>query len=579
MLKVYRYALIKFFSFLLFATFFLALKTYGQAIYCPPPNIGFEQGNFTGWQSDTGHIDLQGNINVIPTNYAVANRQTLYNAGTTPELDPFGNFPILCPYGGKYSIRLGNQQVGAGAERISYTFTVPAGANQYDLIFYYAVVLQNPKHLAFQQPRFTVRTFDITDNTYLDCSSFDFIASSSLPGFKLAPISLTDSAHYSDIYYKDWTPATLNLIGYAGKQIRLEFTTNDCTEGGHFGYAYLDVNEDCGSPITGNSYCSSQNSITLTAPGGFGSYSWYTSDFSQQVAGGQVLSMSPPPPDGTKYAVVLTPFNGLGCVDTLYTTVSKIDASIVFKTIDTLYGCPGAGANLTAPNVTAGSSPNLQLSYYTDKYGLDYLYNPQSILTSGIYYIKAVNSDGCIDIEPVTVIVANPSLSITNPAGVIVPATVDLSATFTHDPNNTYSYFTDSTATTRLADYQHVDKTGTYYIEAANPAGCTTIAPVNVTIYPPLPPMVKAPTAFTPNNDGINDYFYLTITGYCEFESLRIYNRYGQVVFDTKSQDAQWDGKCNGQPMPVGTYYWVFNGLNVYYKTQVVDTGPITLVR
>ena len=89
----------------------------------------------------------------------------------------------------------------------------------------------------------------------------------------------------------------------------------------------------------------------------------------------------------------------------------------------------------------------------------------------------------------------------------------------------------------------------------------------------------QAPTAFTPNNDGINDYFYLTITGYCEFESLRIYNRYGQVVFDTKSQDAQWDGKCNGQPMPVGTYYWVFNGLNVYYKTQVVDTGPITLVR
>jgi gliding motility-associated-like protein len=570
MVKVYLFLLVLLFCF---------SKVSGQAIYCPPPNIGFEKGNFSGWQSDTGHIDMQGNINLISVKYAVNGRQTLYTAAISQKTDPFGGFPTRCPYGGNYSIRLGNSQVGGGAERVSYTFNVPEGANQYDLIFYYAVVLQNPAHEAFQQPRFTVKTFDVTDSTYVTCSSFDFIASSSLPGFKLAPISATDSAKYSDIYYKDWTPATINLIGYAGKQIRLEFTTNDCTEGGHFGYAYLDVNEDCGSPITGNTYCSSQSSETLTAPGGFGTYSWYNADFSQKLAGGQVLSLSPPPADGTKYAVVLTPFNGLGCTDTLYTTISRVDASILFKAVDTLYGCPGTGVNLTSTAVTAGSSPGLQLTYFTDKYALDYLYNPQQVLTSGTYYIKAVNTDGCIDIEPVTVIVGDPPLDITNPTGVVDPVTADISTTFTHFNNVNYSYYTDSTLTATMADYQHVGKTGNYYIVATNSAGCTTVKPVYVKIYPPLPPMISAPTAFTPNNDGVNDNFYLTVKGYCKFESMKIYNRYGQVIFETKSEDTAWDGRIKGTLAPPGTYYRVFNGLNVYHGTQLVQSGPITLLR
>ena len=98
--------------------------------------------------------------------------------------------------------------------------------------------------------------------------------------------------------------------------MRLEFNTNDCTLGKHFGYAYLDVNEDCNSPITGNVYCTNQISVTLEAPGGFGNYQWYTADLSTQLDGGQVINISPPPPDGTKYAVVVTPFFGLGCTDT-----------------------------------------------------------------------------------------------------------------------------------------------------------------------------------------------------------------------------------------------------------------------
>jgi len=544
-------------------------KTKAQEVYCPPSNIGFESGNFSNWECDTGHIDRNGNVLVSPTS-AQFDRHTIYGKGIYPEIDPFGKFPTLCPYGGKYSIRLGNQDTARGAERISYNFVVPKGVNEYDLIFYYAVVLQDPPHLSFQQPRFTVKAFDVTDNTYVDCASFNFIASANLPGFQRAKDS---------VYFKDWSPSTLHLQGYGGKQMRLEFTTNDCTLGRHFGYAYIDVNEDCGSPITGNAYCSNQKSATLLGPGGFGAYTWYNSDLSQPLAFTRGLYLSPPPPNGTRYAVVLTPFNGLGCTDTLYTTVNKIDANLIFNVPDTLRGCVGAGADLTASSVTAGSSPNLTLSYYTDELGTQYLFHPEKILTSGTYYIKAVNAEGCINVRAVNVDIRNPTLTVTDPVPVTFPVTVDLSAVFEHNANYSYNYYTDSAATRPVADYQHIAHTGVYYVQAVNSTGCTTERHVNVTVTPPPPPVIKSANTFTPNNDGINDFFTLTITGFGEFGSLKIYNRFGLLIFESRSQNNRWDGKFNGKPANTGTYYWVFEGKNTYYNTKVTESGFIALIR
>jgi len=545
--------------------------SHAQQVYCPPPNIGFEDGTFNGWACDTGMVDFIGTINVIPSP-PVPNRQTMINATTGTQLDPWGNFPTLCPYGGSYSIRLGNEQVGKGAERISYTFNVPPTSNEYDMIFYYAVVLQNPPHQSYQQPKFTVKTFDVSDNTYVDCASFNFIASADLPGFKMSPAGDT-------VFYKDWAPSTIHLRGYAGKQMRLEFTTNDCTLGHHFGYAYLDVNEDCNSPISGNIYCVNQKAVTLLGPGGFGNYAWYTGDLSKQVGEGQAFNISPPPADGTKYAVVLTPFFGLGCVDTLYTIVSKNDGDFFFKAKDTIAVCEGTAVDLTAASVTAGSSNDLKLSYSTDPGGINYLYKPDHIDTSGTYYIKAISPKGCEDILPVSVIIGNPTFEVTNPKPVIYPVTVDLSATFVHDNSDTYSYFSNNEATVAVPDYKHVAHTGAYYIKATNKVGCGTVKPVYVVVTPPPPPVIKAVNAFTPNNDGINDYFSVSISGYGKFSALRIYDRYGHMVFQTLSQEVNWDGKYDGTPLPPGTYYWILDGLNTYYNSKVVESGYITLIR
>src|SRR4029079_11241486 len=93
-----------------------------------PVNIDFEKGDFTNWQTSAGITYSSNGKNVIdlqPTPPMANSHQIISadNNGVIP-LDEYGKFPKLCPYGGKYSVKLGNNNVGAEAEGIKYTFIV-----------------------------------------------------------------------------------------------------------------------------------------------------------------------------------------------------------------------------------------------------------------------------------------------------------------------------------------------------------------------------------------------------------------------------------------------------------------------
>ncbi|MBK6266027.1 gliding motility-associated C-terminal domain-containing protein [Marivirga sp. S37H4] len=66
---------------------------------------------------------------------------------------------------------------------------------------------------------------------------------------------------------------------------------------------------------------------------------------------------------------------------------------------------------------------------------------------------------------------------------------------------------------------------------------------------------IEVPTAFTPNNDGLNDKFGAVAKGVKEYK-LVIYNRYGEVVFNTNSLDHKWDGTYNGKQVSTGGYMY-----------------------
>lgn len=323
-----------------------------QAGLCPD-NMDFEHGDFTNWECRWGTVSAPGGINTLSLLNVglLPGRHTIISAATAG-VDPYGGFPQICPNGSRYSVMLGSTQIAIPkAESVSYTYTIPAGVSAFSIFFWYAVVLFVPGHTAEQQPRFRARITNVTDNVQIPCVNFDFTASASLPGFNPSPLN-------SNVYYKDWTPITLNLSGLAGKTIKLEFITSNCTPGGHFGYAYLDVNTACNGAVSGTTICqgSNNNSITLTAPFGFQSYQWYADNtFSTVLSGSQTLPLNPAPSVGTVFPVVVTPYPGFGCKDTLFATISTSPRPV---------SNAGADANICqSQSVRIGTISNSAYSY------------------------------------------------------------------------------------------------------------------------------------------------------------------------------------------------------------------------
>lgn len=90
--------------------------------------------------------------------------------------------------------------------------------------------------------------------------------------------------------------------------------------------------------------------------------------------------------------------------------------------------------------------------------------------------------------------------------------------------------------------------------------------------------VLQVPNAFSPNNDGVNDQFRIQVTGYFRLNYLKIFNRYGQQVHEVRDLSLPWDGRRNGNELPVGTYYWVMEGIDMHNKL-VKKSGSVTLIR
>lgn len=307
------------FALLALAIFYFTNFAAGQIC---PPNIDFESGTFNRWRCYVGGTAAINNQNVISLSEVGPDpgRHQMLTLTYPGDVDPYGGFPVNCPNGSGYSIKLGNDQAETQAEGISYEFTIPTNQNEYSLIYNYAVVFEDPNHEHFQQPRMEIEILNVTDNYVIDCSSFAFIPlGSGLPGFFESPITISTAP----IWCKDWTAVSVNLDGLAGKTIRLFFKTADCTFRRHFGYAYIDVNTECNSEFVGATYCPDDTAVVVNAPYGYESYKWFNNSFTQVLGNQQSIRFEPPPPTGTRIAVEMTPYAGYGCLDTLYAVDRK----------------------------------------------------------------------------------------------------------------------------------------------------------------------------------------------------------------------------------------------------------------
>jgi gliding motility-associated-like protein len=113
------------------------------------------------------------------------------------------------------------------------------------------------------------------------------------------------------------------------------------------------------------------------------------------------------------------------------------------------------------------------------------------------------------------------------------------------------------------------------FLMVENEYGCTDTAFISIVVLPVT--NVFVPNAFIPDGSGRNDYFRISATNVKQY-TLRIFNRWGQMVFFSDDPEFHWDGKVNGKPAPTGVYV---------YKLEVIDhqeyavqrEGTLSLIR
>jgi gliding motility-associated-like protein len=633
--------------FLLLCTLFAQFQSIAQC----PPNIDFESGTFEGWQCYTGYtaaVGTDNQINLTPSPPVEGDRHTMYtsNSGLT---DPYGGFPVNCPNGSGHSIRLGNDRGGGEAEGISYEFTIPSNRNVYSLMYYYAVVFQDPNHQIYQQPRMVVEIMNLTDNTLIDCSSFTFIPYGSvLPGFFVSSVSGDDG---TPIWCKDWSAVTINLNGHAGKRIRLFFKTADCTFRRHFGYAYIDVNSECSDEFVGASYCADDTAVNVVGPYGYQNYTW-RNDAGQVLGTQQTLYLVPPPPPGTTLSLEIEPYSGYGCKDILYA-----------RMVDTLKVFARAGPDRLSCNKEAiqlGGLPKAGFVYsWSPSIGLseDSISNPLArpdVTTSYVVTSRSLGG-GCRTTDTAVITVSSVSDSLSLAGKDIFCAGFGDSAVLRVDPSDNIQWYRDNVPIQGAnLDRFRVTQSGSYYAVVVSAEGCkittkkqpvfidkarpgitypleyavnnlpyrlaarsfgssvlwtpadnldnaTNVSPVFkgsedqlyaieirtntgcITIDTQMVKIIKGvevyvPNAFTPNGDGLNELLRPTLMGVRDLLYFKIYNRWGQLLFETKTKYAGWDGKINGKPQATGVVVWETQALGVDGKTYT-QRGTSVLVR
>ncbi|PZP51108.1 MAG: hypothetical protein DI598_04010 [Pseudopedobacter saltans] len=122
-------------------------------------------------------------------------------------------------------------------------------------------------------------------------------------------------------------------------------------------------------------------------------------------------------------------------------------------------------------------------------------------------------------------------------------------------------------------------KTTTYSAKIEDKYGCPyEVSYTQVVAFDPSSSLFFIPSAFTPNGDGKNDIFIIISNVAMNKFSLRIFNRYGQLVFNSQNQEHGWNGRYKNELQPTGTYIYEVVG-NSSFCGEYHKKGTIVLIR
>jgi gliding motility-associated-like protein len=114
---------------------------------------------------------------------------------------------------------------------------------------------------------------------------------------------------------------------------------------------------------------------------------------------------------------------------------------------------------------------------------------------------------------------------------------------------------------------------------AFNEFGCSDTAALSIQLIEE--PLIYVPNSFTPNFDGTNDVFLPIIGSGIDIYTYRllIFNRWGEVIFESLNKEVGWDGTYGGKIMQDGVYIWKITYNSPDNEEEYEYVGHVTLIK
>ncbi|MGH1435748.1 MAG: PKD domain-containing protein [Lewinella sp.] len=390
----------------------------------------------------------------------------------------------------------------------------------------------------------------------------------------------------NEIYDYQWSPsASLNDGAIANPQASPEVTTtysvtvtdpnSICTRAG-------EVLVNVAPPIA---YVSSPDTTTcadswqlFVESDQAESYLWAADpDFQTILGNTEIQEVSPGP--GSTFYFSLTDEQGCTVIDSVI-----IDGQgVMLEAFPGATICRGDTVTLTAESLgpyaitdyTWSPSDAVLVGQGTD----EVLVNP---LTTTMFTVSATNEFGCMAEANslVNVFQLQPPLSVTPTIDTLRPGeSVTLMAT--DDPS--YNYFWSPTGSLSAGDIPNPvaspEETTTYELIITDANGCTNQVEVLLVVFnsPCTAPYIFVPNGFTPNGDNLNDILYVEGNVIDEFYFV-VYNRWGEEVFASRSQNDGWDGTYQGKELAPDVYGYYLE-VSCFGGERYSTKGNVTLLR
>lgn len=198
-------------------------------------------------------------------------------------------------------------------------------------------------------------------------------------------------------------------------------------------------------------------------------------------------------------------------------------------------------------------------------------------LPPGTYSFTLTVTDGpCSAQDQVTVVVlSTPTADAGADRTIFLHGQTTLGGDPSGPPGATFSWQPDSLLDNASsgAPVTTPEETTWFVLTVTMPDGCTAVDSVLVTVLPE----VVIPSGFTPNGDGWNDTWQIDLIELFPECEVEVYNRWGELLFQSVGYKEPWDGRYHGGLVPVGTYYYAIRLNHPDYPEPF--TGPLTVIR